>query len=95
MSIMMISDVAGQTADGYDRLLAVVGEALTKAQGFVVHASYPMEGGWRVVEIWESRDDAGRFFAEHIAPHLPDGIRPRLTFEPLHDLVASSADATG
>ena len=93
MPIMMISEVAGQTAEGYDQLFAVVGEALATAPGFVVHSSHPTEGGWRIVEIWDSREDAGRFFAEHIAPHLPEHIRPKLTFEPLHDVLA--ADMTG
>ena len=93
MPILMISEVSGQTAEGYDHLFAVVGEALATAPGFVVHSSHPTEDGWRIVEIWDSRDDAGRFFAEHIAPRLPDGIRPKLTFEPLHDVL--TADMTG
>jgi len=41
----------------------------------------------RVIEIWQSREDAARFFASAIAPNLPEGIRPKLTFEPLHDLL--------
>jgi heme-degrading monooxygenase HmoA len=87
MSIMMISEVAGQTAHGYDQLFAHVSNALRTAPGFLMHSSYPTEGGWRVIELWESREDAGRFFAEHIAPNLPEHIRPKLTFEQLHDVV--------
>jgi hypothetical protein len=87
LAVMMISDVGGQTPQGYDGLLAMVGPALKSAQGFVVHASHPTDGGWHVVEIWESRDDAARFYATTIAPHLPEGIRPKLTFVPLHDVL--------
>ncbi len=83
---MMISDVGGQTPQGYDGLLATVDTALKSAQGFVLHASHPIDGGWRVVEIWQSREDATRFYATTIAPLLPDGIRPKLTFAPLHDM---------
>jgi quinol monooxygenase YgiN len=83
----MTSEVAGQTLEGYDGLFNQVSPALTQAPGFVLHASHPVEGGWRVIEIWESRDDAARFFATTIAPHLPEGIRPKLTFEPLHDVL--------
>jgi heme-degrading monooxygenase HmoA len=91
MTIMMISEVAGQTASGYDQLFAHVSEALRTAPGFLLHSSHPTEAGWRVIEIWESRDDAGRFFAAHIAPNLPDHIRPKLTFEALHDVVTGAS----
>jgi hypothetical protein len=87
LAVMMISDVGGQTPQGYDGLLAKVGSALKTAQGFHLHASHPIDGGWRVVEIWDSRDDAARFYAATIAPHLPEGIRPKLTFAPLHDVL--------
>lgn len=87
MAVMMISDVGGQTLHGYDGLLAKVGPVLRAAQGFLMHASHPIDGGWRVVEIWESREDAARFYAAAIAPHLPEGIRPKLTFAPLHDVL--------
>lgn len=87
MAIIMTSDVAGQTLEGYDGLFTQVSPALKQAQGFVLHASHPINGGWRVIEIWESREDAARFFATTIAPHLPEGIRPKLSFEPLHDVL--------
>lgn len=87
MAVIMTSEIAGQTLQGYDGLFTAVSSALRSAQGFLVHASHPIDGGWRVVEIWESREDAARFFATTIAPQLPDGIRPKLTFEPLHDVL--------
>lgn len=87
MAVLMISDVNGQSAQGYDGLLAQVGPVLKAASGFVLHASHPVDGGWRVVEIWETRADAARFYAETIAPHLPEDIRPKLTFEALHDVL--------
>lgn len=87
MPLMMISEVEGQTPHGYDAMLSIVAEALKRSPGFLMHASHATENGWRIVEIWESRDHASRFFAEHVAPKLPPGIRPKLTFQPLHSLV--------
>jgi hypothetical protein len=52
-----------------------------------MHSAHPTDDGWRVVEVWESREDAGRFFAQHVAPNLPKGIHPKARFEPLHTLV--------
>ena len=87
MAVIMTSEIAGQTLQGYDGLFTAVSSALRSAQGFLVHASHPIDGGWRVVEIWESREDAARFFATTIAPQLPEGIHPKLTFAPLHDVL--------
>jgi len=87
MSVMMISEASGQSSQGYDAMLALVGDALRQAPGFVMHMSYPLATGWRVMEVWNSREDAARFFASHIASNLPEGIRPKLTFQPLHSLL--------
>lgn len=89
MPVMMISEVSGQSPQGYDDMLALVGDALRKAPGFVMHISHPVDAGWRIVEVWNSREDATRFFAAHIAPNLTDGIRPRLSFQPLHSFLRS------
>ncbi len=86
MAIMMISEVMGQTEEGYDGLLSRVGPVLRAAPGFRMHASHAVDGGWRVIEIWDSREDAGRFYATAIAPHLPSHIRPKVTFAPLYDV---------
>lgn len=87
MPVMMISEVNGQSPQGYDSLLARVGDTLQQAPGFIMHASHPTETGWRIVEVWNSRDDATRFFSAHITPHLPDGVRPKLSFQPLHSFL--------
>jgi hypothetical protein len=87
MAVMMTSEVSGQTLEGYTALFDSVAPALRVAPGFMMHASHPVDGGWRVVEIWNTREDAARFFATTIAPHLPDGIRPKLNFAPLHDML--------
>ncbi|HVG50389.1 MAG TPA: hypothetical protein VM867_02015 [Xanthobacteraceae bacterium] len=87
MAVLMTSEVEGQSPQGYEGMLAVLSDPLRQAPGFVLHASHPVDGGWRIVEVWNSREDAARFFAAHVAPKLPDGIRPKLSFQPLHDVL--------
>jgi hypothetical protein len=48
--------------------------SLKQARGLVLHTSYPVEGAWRVLEIWESSKDANHFFATAVHPNLPPGI---------------------
>ena len=87
MAILMIAEVAGQTLEGYEATLAVVADKLRQAPGFMMHTAHPTATGWRVIEMWQSREDSGRFFAANIAPNLPKGVHPKVTFEPVHDAV--------
>jgi hypothetical protein len=58
---------------------------LRAADGFMSHAGGPSPaGGWRVVEIWESEDNAQAWFEENVKPNLPPGIVPDRQFYPLH-----------
>jgi len=87
MAVLVTAEVHGQTESGYDGMLAALGGAIRAAPGFVLHAAFPVEGGWRVLEIWETPADANQFFAEFVAPNLPPGIRPKRTTQELHSLV--------
>ncbi len=52
----------------YDQAIAEVGDQLRRAPGFVSHAAGPMEGGYRVVEIWDSPEELQRFMDQTIKP---------------------------
>jgi hypothetical protein len=87
MAVLVTAEIQGQTPQGYDGMLGMLESALKQAPGFVLHTSHPIEGGWRVIEVWESQNDANQFFAKHVHPHLPPGIKPKRSFETLHSLV--------
>ena len=91
MSVMMISEVSGQSPHGYDGMLAFVGDALRQAPGFILHMSHPVEAGWRIVEAWNSQEDATRFFAARICAepagwHPPEAVLPA-TAQPVEILI--------
>ena len=87
MAVLITADVPGQTQETYDQMLAVLGPVLRQAKGFIAHGAGPAGDGWRSFEIWESPEDATQFFAKHIHPNLPEGIKPRRTMLQLHSLV--------
>jgi len=87
MAVLMTAEVAGQTQQGYESMLQVLAESIKVAPGFILHTAHPVEGGWRVIELWETREAANQFFAKHVAPNLPAGIRPKRTMQELHSLV--------
>lgn len=93
MSVLITAEVHGQTAQGYDGMLAVLATALKQAPGLVLHSSHATEEGWRVIEVWESKAQSDKFFATYVAPNLPPGIRPKRSVQPLHSVVSPQADA--
>jgi hypothetical protein len=68
-------------------MLGTLEATIRGAEGFVAHFSHPVEGGWRVMELWRSKADSDRFYARHVAPNLPPGIRPKRSVQELHSLV--------
>lgn len=93
MAIVMTSEVKGQTAEGYDMVLKTVGGAIRHAPGFIAHAAYAADGSWHLVEIWQSKGECDRFFAQHIAPFLPAGIHPKRRYQETHALLLPHAAA--
>jgi hypothetical protein len=87
MAILIMADVPNQTQEGYDGVLAMVEPLIKQAPGFIMHAAYPVEGGWKSIEVWESKAAATEFFAKYIAPNLPPGVKPKRTIQELYSLV--------
>jgi hypothetical protein len=87
--VLLIGDIVGQTQQGYDGMIAALGDALKRAPGHLVHMSHPTDGGWRVIEVWRSQADADAWFDAHVAPNLPAGVQPQRTFNALHNLLTT------
>ena len=86
MAVLIIADVPGQTHEGYDGMLEEIEPLLHEAKGFIAHGAGPSVDGWKTFEVWESAGDATAFFAAHVHPNLPPGVRPRRTIVELHAL---------
>lgn len=63
MAIAIIFEGPGVTQQQYEQ---VKGEVMPDEQhlprGLRYHIGGPMENGWRVVEVWDSEEDARSFF---------------------------------
>jgi len=59
----------------YERIRRRLGSR--KPAGGIFHIAGPgPNGGWRVIEVWESEEDAERFFRERYVPALREaGVR--------------------
>jgi hypothetical protein len=87
MAVLISSQVKGQTQEGYDSVLVAVREAVKAAPGFILHCAHPVEDGWLVTEIWESKKQADQWFGKFVVPNLPEGIHPKRSYQELHSMV--------
>ncbi len=63
MSILAIFDVPGMTSAQYDQIIT----DLEEPDGRISHVSAPKEGGWIVIDVWESEEHLTKF-SERLIP---------------------------
>jgi heme-degrading monooxygenase HmoA len=89
MPILMKAEVHGQTQHGYQEVFNSLAPIYQATPGFVAHVSHPIDGGWCVMDIWESRAQFQQFFSEHVVHRLPANVRPKISFQELHDALSA------
>jgi hypothetical protein len=88
MAVAMMVDNPRGSQEVYEQLRAHLG--LDKPAGGIFHIAGPSpNGGWRVIEVWDSEEEAQRFFQERFIPALHelgiDGPPPPREFWPVHN----------
>ena len=88
MPIAMMVDNPEGNEEIYDKVREQLG-LTDKPAGGIFHVAGPSpNGGWRVIEVWESQEDADRFFKERLGPAFEAvGVsgRPERQFWPVHN----------
>jgi hypothetical protein len=87
MPIAMLVDNPQGSQEIYDKVRAKIG--LDAPAGGIFHAAGPSpSGGWRVIEVWDSEEDAQKFFKERLGPALAEvglDAPPPPQFWPVHN----------
>ena len=87
MAVALLVESEEGSVDSYERVRRSLGA--DKPEGGIFHIAGPApSGGWRVIEVWESEEQAERFFRERYLPALrAAGLRgplPRRELWPVH-----------
>jgi hypothetical protein len=72
VSVLVVIEVPGGSAELDDALTEAWGIADTPPEGNVLRMAGPMDGGWRVVSLWQSRQHFETFLTERIHLSLQD-----------------------
>ena len=59
MTYAFVLVLAGYTPEHYDAVARCLGEG--PFPGLLAHLAGPCDGGWRIIQVWESADDYLRY----------------------------------
>ncbi len=68
MALAFLFEVPGFTQEQYDQTIEHLQRGGNTAEGRIFHLAGPMEGGWRVLDVWESQEAVNKFFQEALGP---------------------------
>lgn len=89
MPVGFMFEVPGGTQEMYDRAMADLNVEGNRPAGLLSHTSGPMEGGWRVVDVWERDENFQDFVATRLGAALQKvGMpEPKLTRFEVHNFI--------
>ncbi len=78
MAFMRIVRPPQVTARDYDAVNAEIGVEGNPPPGLLLHCAGEVDGGWQIVDVWESEEQARRFDDERLTPAIEKvmGMRP-------------------
>jgi hypothetical protein len=89
MAVAMMVDNPEGSQEIYERVRDLLG--MDKPAGGIFHLAGPSRnGGWRVIEVWESQEDAQRFVSERLRPALEAigvPVPPQPQLWPVHNYI--------
>ena len=87
MTILATYDIDGVGLDLYDDLAGQMGAGLRASPGFVFHLAHALENGWRVMEVWDSRDQYDRWYNGTVKPGLPADLKLSIQVVEVHAVI--------
>jgi len=91
MAVAFLQELPGMTQEQYDQIAETLQRRFKTAEGRIFHVAGPMEGGWRVVDVWESQEAVDTFFQEQLGPALQEVGLAAATppqFWPVHHMLS-------
>jgi hypothetical protein len=76
MAVGIRIKLPGITQEQFDTAHDHINPERTKPNGLIFHASGPIDGGWGIIDFWESRADFDAFAVQINAGMEATGIHP-------------------
>jgi hypothetical protein len=94
MPVVVSNVTPGFGADLYDKVADKLGLGEGLPEGCRLHIAGPVDEGWRVITVWDSRDAFGRFRDERMIPAIQEvagdeAPTPRPDVREVHRLITA------
>lgn len=92
MAVAVLVEIPAGTAEQYERVAAQAFPDGRLPGDALLHLAGPADDGWRVINVWESREAFERFARERIIPaaRAAGEAEPRFSFFGVHTLLQRS-----
>ena len=91
MAVGLRIKLAGLNVEEFDKLDAAVNVRDDHPDGLIFSASGPIDGGWGLIDFWDSREQFDRFLQERVAPAAQatgTEAQPEIREFPVHEYVS-------
>jgi hypothetical protein len=96
MALVVMQDFSGGTKEQYDQVTAQLNLGGHSPQGNLFHVAGMVEGGLRVVDVWESQDALNAFMAVLGPVAQSVGVaQPQVTTWPVHNILTPKGYGLG
>src|SRR5947199_10050739 len=93
MAVGIRIKLAGITQEQFDQVHDHVNPDRTPPKGLLFHASGPIDGGWGIIDFWESRADFDAFAQRIMEGMTAAGIEPQgppdIKEFPVHEMIGA------
>ena len=91
MPVVVVNEIEGGSQELYDQVNSkVMADGLP--EGAQMHIAGPIDGGWRVITVWDSEERFQQFRDETLLPALREAgaeerIAPSISTNPVYKLI--------
>jgi hypothetical protein len=94
MAVVIVNEIHGADQSLYDEVNPRVMPGGELPEGCRVHIASPMEGGWRVITVWDSEEQFQEFRDSTLIPAIQESghgerVAPSITAQPVHNLITA------
>lgn len=92
MAVVIVNEMEGAGQDTYDKVNPKIMPGGKLPDGCECHIAGPIDGGWRVITVWESEERFNEFRNEALIPALKEAdaegrIAPNISAKPVYKLL--------
>jgi hypothetical protein len=94
MAVVIVNEIEGGNQELYEQVTQKVMQGDNLPDGCQLHIAGPIEGGWRVITVWDSDDQFQQFRDDKLLPAVREAageevVAPSISSDHVHRYITS------